>query len=79
MGFDDADDLDALVPAALLKRSTLPYGAAFLAGKRSWATPDAGGNDGHPFLIFSLVRSGRATLSAPFSDTCARTFGRTCH
>ena len=35
VGFDDADDLDALLPAALLKRSTLPYGAAFLAGKPS--------------------------------------------
>ncbi len=54
VGFDDAYELDALLPAALLKRSTLPYGAAFLAGKAFLAHRRRGGQRRSPLPDFYI-------------------------
>ncbi len=75
--FDDISELDRLLPPALLKRSTLPYSAAFLAGKAFMAYRRRGGRRRSPqpdFYIgahavvanLTLVTRDRARYSTYF-------------
>lgn len=43
VGFDDLEELDARIPAAILRRTPLPFGAAFLAAKAHQAYRRRGG------------------------------------
>ncbi|PZU45420.1 MAG: DNA-binding protein [Microbacterium sp.] len=52
--FDSLDNLDAAIPATILRRESLPYDAAFLAGKAFVAYRRSGGSRTSPLPDFYI-------------------------
>lgn len=54
IGFESIEDLDRLLPETVFRRESLPYGAAFLAGKAFVAYRRRGGRKVNPLPDFYI-------------------------